>query len=200
MVSPNRDGVFDDSSEQGATFNGTPSASGTGSTLFQDIDSFPDHFPGQGGAAAALHSASTSTKSTGSHRISYTPRDGSVLSLPPRASAPREPGNTLSLASGPNDPILEHFAEQAASGAPRASTIRQIAHSDSSSSSAEGTGLEETDSGRTELDSEPAVGTPATSDASEDADILGLAEGPYGHLTGAANRDLSLAGLDLPGQ
>jgi hypothetical protein len=104
------------------------------------------------------------------------------------------------LVSELNDPILVRFAQQAASGAPRASTTRQIAHSGSSSSSAEGTGPEETDSGRTELDSEPAVGTPATSDASEDADLLGLDQGPYGHLTGAANRDLSLAGLDLPGQ
>jgi hypothetical protein len=201
MASPNRDEVFDDSSEQGATFNGTSSASGTGSTLFQVIDSLPDPFAGQGGAAA-LHSASTSTKSTGSYRISYTPWGGSVSSLPPHASAPREPGNTLSLASDLNDPILVRFAQQAASGAPRASTIRQIAHSDSSSSSAEETGPEETDSGRTELDFELrwAVGTPATSDASEDADILGLAQGPYGHLTGAANRDLSLTGLDLPGQ
>jgi hypothetical protein len=202
MAPPNRDEVYDDSSEQGATFNGTSSASGTGSTLFQNIDSLPDPSAGQGGAAVALYSASTSTKSTGSYRISYTPCGGSVSSLPPHASAPREPGNTLSLASDLNDPILVRFAQQAASGAPRASIIRQMAHSDSSSSSAERTGPEEADSGRTELDFEPrrAVGTPATSDASEDADNLGPAQGPFAHLTGVASRDLTLAGLGLPGQ
>jgi len=202
MASPNRDEGFDESSEQGAAFNGTSSAGGTGSTLFQNIDSLPDPSAGQDGTAAALDSASTSTKSTGSYRISYTPCGGSVSSLLPRASAPQKPGSTLSLASDLNDPILVCFAQQAASGAPRASPIRQIAHSDSSSSSAEGTGPEEADSGQTELDFEPrrAVGTPATSDASEDADNLGFAQGPYAHLTGVANRDFSLAGLDLPGQ
>ncbi|KAH8757064.1 hypothetical protein BGZ57DRAFT_996917 [Hyaloscypha finlandica] len=90
MASPNRDEVFEDSSEQGATFNGTSSASGTGSTLFQNIVSLPDPSAGQDGAAAALDSASTSTKSTGSYRISYTPCGGSVSSLPPHASAPQE--------------------------------------------------------------------------------------------------------------
>jgi len=187
MAPLNRDEVFDDSSEQGITLNGTSSASGTASTLIQDVDSLPDGFPGPG-AAATINSSSTSTKSTGSHRISYTPCDGSVSSLLPRSSAPWEL----------NDPILDHFAQRASSGTPRASPARRIARSDSSSSSAEETGQEETDAGRTELDSELA--TPATSDSSEDTDNLGPAQGPYGHPTGAAHRDFSLAGLGLPGQ
>lgn len=199
MAGLNKDGAFDGSSEQDVAFHGTPSVSGTGSTLFQD--NLPYARLGQG-AAAAIHSSSTSTKSTGS---SYMPCDGSVWSLPPRDSAPQEPGNTLSSASGLNDTILERFAQRVPSAAARALPIRQIAHSGSTSPSTEGSGAEETDLSSTKLDLDLrlVVGTPATSDtsdASEGAGILGLDQGHHGHQTGVANRDLSLVGLDLPGQ
>ena len=199
MPSLNGATVSDDLSEHDVTSHGTSSASGTGSTTFQDDSPYASPGPG---TTAAVNSASTSSKSTGSHQISYTPCDGSVCSLLPRSSASREPGDNLSSVSGLDDPILQHFAQCVPSPPPRASPIRQIGHSDSSSSSAEGAGPEEIDSHSTELgfNLRSVQGTPDTSHAGEDGDIFGLYHGHHRLPIGAANRDLSLVGLDLPGQ
>jgi hypothetical protein len=198
MGSPNQSGSFDCTNDQDVDFLGTCSTSGTGSSLFQDGLPFP--FLEQGVITPYL-SSSTSTKSTGSHQISYTPCDGSVLSFSPRASAPPEAGYALFSASSPNDPILKHFAQCMPSGSPQGSSTRQIADSESTSSSAEGTRPEETDSQSTELDFDRrlTVGTPATSNAGEDADILGVDQDHHSHTTWVADRNRLLFGLDLPG-
>lgn len=152
------------------------------------------------GTQSALHTSSTSTKSTCSEGISYTPCDGSICSLPPRVSASWEPGDAASSTSGLNDPILEHFASRRLSAAPTASPIRQITPPGSPSSSVEGTGSDETGSRTTSLNLEQdwALGTPATSDASDDA---GTDFGhDQDHEAGAADRESSLFGLELPSE
>jgi hypothetical protein len=207
----NWDAFFDDSSENDGTFHGASSTSDSSFDLFQnDLSSQPG---GQCTAVAihlsetsqrpqsAFHTSSTSTKSTGSERISYTHCDGSVWSLPPRIPVPLEPGDIVSSASGLNDPILEHFASRTPAAAPTASPIRQIAHPGSLSSFTEGTGSDETGSRSTELNLEFGweLGTPATSEASRDTEhIFGLDQDHDDYAAGIANRETSLIGLELP--
>jgi hypothetical protein len=155
------------------------------------------------GTQSVLHTSSTSTKSTSSEGISYTPRDGSTCSLPPRVSASLEPGETVSSTSDLNDPILEHFASQRLPAAPAALPIGQVTPAGSPSSSIDGTGSDETGSGTTELNLEQdwALGTPATSDANEDAGTdFGLDQDDDDLATGRVNRDSLLIGLEVPSE
>lgn len=106
----------------------------------------------------------------------------------------------LKLASDLNDPILEHFASRMLSTALTASPIRHIARPGSRSPSVEGTESDETGSHSTELELGWVLGSPATSEASQDAAIFGLDQDHDDYAGGIANSDSILAGLELPGQ
>lgn len=155
------------------------------------------------GTQFAVHTPSTSTRSTSGEGISYTPCDGSVCSLLPHASALREPRDTVTSESGLTDPILQHFALRRLSGTPATLHTRQITLPRSPSSSADGTGLDEAGSGTTEsnLERDCAPGTPATSDSSEDGGTdPGLDRDNEDPASGWADRDSSLLGLELPSE
>ena len=213
------DGLFDDSSEQDSSLHGASSASGMGSS--HSLQNDPSHTSGGRGtpiaadpfgtnlrsyaAQNAFHASSAAlTKSTGSERISHTACDGSVLGVSPRFSGPREPGNTVSSVSSLNDPILEHFASHTSSASPTTSAIRPNGGLGTPSSSFfEATDSDETDSYNEELNHRQgyAVGTPATSDASVEADtITALDQDHEDQATATLNRNSLLAGLESPSE
>lgn len=181
----NWDRAFGGSSEQ--YFSGTYSTSGTSSSLAPSNLSY--QLGEQGSTAAshssgashrpqsATHTSSTSAKSTESEGVSLTPCDGSVWSSPPHGSASRMHTGSAASASGLNGPILERFASRTPPASPTASPIRQITQKGSLSSSDGRNGSTWTD----ETDSRGVglvlglgreLGTPVTSDASQDAENI----------------------------
>jgi hypothetical protein len=182
---------FDDSSEQEGSFYGASSASLM--SFSQDSSTGFNHFT-----------------------TVYTPQYASptesiawVWGLSPRFLVSREPGLPLSSASSLNDPILRSFASHTPSGSsasPANSAIGQTAglNTPSSSSSTETTESDEIDS----YEEEPNLGegdeelrTPATSDASGEADIIFVLDQVYGEQVAAIpSRESSLIGLQLPGE
>jgi hypothetical protein len=212
---------FDDWSDQGGSFFGTSSAS------FMSFSHSSSHQPGGQDSSMrsnlfsanppfrtpqySSHASSiASTKSTGSKHKSYTTCDEWVWGFSPRFPASWEPGPPLSSASSLNDPILRSFASHTPSGSsasPANSAIGQTAGlntpSSSSSSSTETTESDEIDSDEEEPnlgEGDEELGTPATSDASGEADIIFVLDQVYGdHVAGIPSSE-SLIGLQLPGE
>jgi hypothetical protein len=135
--------------------------------------------------------------------MSYLGSTGSVSAVTPGFSAPEEGGNYASSASlSVIDPILEHFAQRLPRTLPAASPMWQTTRS-SSVTSYETTGSDETDSCSSESSPQPGnrtLETPATSDASLEADLLFALDQDQDQDEAAIPNHLLLVGLELRGE
>jgi serine/threonine protein kinase len=105
----------------------------------------------------------------------------------------------LGLASGLDDPILEHFASCMLVKAPMASPVKHIVHPDTLTSSVGRNELGETGSNGTELEKPWALGSLATSEASQDKDIFDNDQDDDEIASRNSSLIESLFGLEFPG-
>jgi hypothetical protein len=181
------------------------------SDIFQGDHSHPPGGQSAGGdpfntvlTSSTAYSANnvSSILSVDSTRNEWMSYPGSTGSVSGSFSALNEAGNYTSSAS-PSviDSILAHFARHLPSTLPPALPIWQTTSS-SSPTSYETTGSDETDSCSSESGAQPAnrtLETPATSDASLEADLLLATDQDQDEVVAIPN-ELLLAGLELRGE
>lgn len=147
---------------------------------------------GMNSASHAVHSDIAGTALT--HNMPY---------VPPSSPAPSPFTGTSSSASTPPDPILEHFASLTRSALPSTSptgfTSNFTASSPSVASVSDHTDF---DSGQSLAQgADGALGTPATSDTSTEADdIFAFDQNDGGQAASIQEREAFLVGLSLPGE
>lgn len=209
---------FDGWSEQVDSIQGTSSASNISSSDFSQSDhsyqlgggttgrgtpSFDAVLTSYASRPVTHVSRTPSTNSTGSEQLSYAASAGSVLGITPRFSAPRESRDHASSASSsPYDPILGHFALHTPLASSAAPPSQQPSRPNSLSSD-ETTESDETGFHSAESNPERAkgaVGTPATSDASQEAEILFAVDQDHEDQVLAIPNNLALVGLELQGE